>query len=135
MTYLLDTTTISDWMDEVPRIDAHLAGLPTEDRVVICPIVRGEILFGIARLPAGRRRQRLELRAAHAFAAFPCESTPEGAGDFYARVRLEQERKGLALGGNDLWIVATAMALKATLVSSDSDFGRIEGFSVEDWTR
>ncbi|MBI1742605.1 hypothetical protein HYR54_06000 [Candidatus Acetothermia bacterium] len=36
---------------------------------------------------------------------------------------------------NDLWIAATTVSLGATLVTSDSDFQRIDGLKVEDWTR
>ena len=52
MTYLLDTNAISDLMRAAPRIENWLAGLDQADRVVTCTIIRGEILFGIARLPA-----------------------------------------------------------------------------------
>jgi predicted nucleic acid-binding protein len=41
----------------------------------------------------------------------------------------------LALDENDLWIAATARQSRATLVSRDSDFQRIDGLKVEDWTK
>ncbi len=135
MTHLLDTTIVSDWMNENDNVAAHLADLPLSDRVIVCPIVRGEIVFGLNRLPHGKRRSRLEAKAATAFAKFACEPVPEHAGDLYAQIRSEQERKGLVLDANDLWIAASAMALGARLVSRDSDFGRIADFPVEDWTR
>jgi predicted nucleic acid-binding protein len=56
VTYLLDTNAISDLMRASPRIENWMAGLEPGDRVVTCTIVRGEVLFGIARLPPGRRR-------------------------------------------------------------------------------
>jgi predicted nucleic acid-binding protein len=59
---------------------------------------------------------------------------PEAAGDYYATVKLNRQRKGLALDENDLWIAATALALSAVLVSRDSDFQHIDGLTVEDWT-
>lgn len=134
MIYLLDTTAISDWMNENPSLGRHLTSLPPTDRVVICPMVRGEVLFGIACLPSGKNRQRLEARATLALKVFPCEPTPENAADYYARVRLDQEQKGLSLSANDLWIAATTLALGANLVSRDADYGRIERFPVEDWS-
>ena len=57
VTYLLDTNAISDLMRAAPRIENWIAGLDQGDRVVTCTIVRGEVLFGIARLPAGKRRR------------------------------------------------------------------------------
>jgi len=107
-----------------------MAGLKKGDRVVTCTIVRGEILFGIARLPAGKRRTELEGTGRQFLAAFRCEPVPEQAGDFYAAVKLARQKRGLSLDENDLWVAATALALAATLVSRDSDFGRIEGLPV-----
>jgi predicted nucleic acid-binding protein len=48
-TYLLDTNTFSAIMDQRPQAMAHAAVLSSTDEVVICAIVRGEILYGIER--------------------------------------------------------------------------------------
>jgi predicted nucleic acid-binding protein len=131
---LLDTSAFSDLMREDAQTLARLAGLSQEDRVVICSIVRGEILHGIERLPAGKRRQALAAKAAQLFALVPCEPVPEAAGDHYARVKLARQERGLSLDENDLWIAATALALGAVLVSRDSDLLQgIEGLTVENW--
>ena len=73
----------------------------------------------------GRRRKELEESGHQFLAAFRCEPIPEGAGDFYATVKLARQQHGLTLDENDLWVAATALALGATLVSRDGDFGRI----------
>ena len=130
MTYLLDTNAISDLMRAAPRIENWIAGLAHSDRVVTCTIVRGEILFGIARLPPGRRRTELEETGHQFLAAVRCEPIPERAGGFYATVKLARQRRGLTLDENDLWLAATALALGATLVGRDSDFGSIDGLMV-----
>lgn len=130
MTYLLDTNAISDLMRAAPRIENWMAGLDQADRVVTCTIVRGEILFGIARLPAGRRRAELEETSHQFLAAFRCEPIPERAADLYATLKITRQQRGLTLDENDLWVAATALALGATLVSHDSDFTGIEGLSV-----
>src|SRR5260370_13588740 len=127
MTYLLDTNAISDLMRGSARIENWISGLPHADRLVTCAIVRGEILFGIGRLPKGKRRTELE-EASHQFlSAFRCEAVPQGAADYYAVLKLARQRSGLALDENDLWVAATALALTATLVSRDADFTGIEG--------
>ena len=130
MTYLLDTNAISDLMRAVPRIENWMAGLDRGDRVVTCTIVRGEILFGIARLPPDRRRTELEETGRQFLAIVRCEPVPERAADFYAAVKLARRQRGLALDENDLWVAATALALGATLVSRDGDFGGIDGLAV-----
>lgn len=130
MIYLLDTNAISDLMRGDPRIENWMSSLEPTDRVVTCTIVRGEILFGIARVPAGRRRAELEETGHQFLNALRCEPIPERAGDFYATVKLTRQQRGLTLDENDLWVAATALALGAKLVSRDSDFGDIAGLSV-----
>ncbi len=73
MSFLLDTNAFSDLMREHPKIDAHLSNIPLAERVVICSVVRGEIRYGIERLPEGKRRQELEVKAARLFAILPCD--------------------------------------------------------------
>jgi predicted nucleic acid-binding protein len=130
VTYLLDTNAISDLMRAVPRVENWMAGLGQDDRVVTCTIVRGEVLFGIARVPVGRRRTELEDAGQQFLAAFRCEPIPEQAADFYTAVKLIRQQRGLVLDENDLWVAATALALGATLVSRDNDFAGIDGLSV-----
>ena len=122
-------------MREHPRTVQHLADTADSDRVAVCTIVRGEILFGIERLPHGKRRIRLAEKASQLFSAVPCEPVRESAGDQYARIKLESQQAGLVLDENDLWIAATTVSLGATLVSRDTDFKRVEGLHVVDWTK
>ena len=134
MIFLLDTNAFSDLMRKHSKLDVRMSSLPAADQVVICPIVRGEIRYGLEQLPQSRRRQDLENQAAPLLAIIPCESIPEAAGDHYARIKLTRQQRGLILDENDLWIAATAMALGAVLISRDSDFQRIDGLTVNDWT-
>ena len=130
MTYLLDTNAISALMRADARMASWLASIGADDRVAICTIVRGEILFGLERLAPGRRRTELEGKVGKLFAVLPCEPNPPAAGDRYANLKFSQQRRGLPLDENDLWIAATALAMDATLVSRDSDFQAIEGLAV-----
>ena len=130
VTYLLGTNALSDLMRAAQAIENWMAGLDRGDRVVTCTIARGEILFGIARLPAGRQRTELEDTGRQFLAVFRCEPVPERAGDFYAVVKLARQQRGLTLDENDLWVAATALALGATLISRDRDFAGIDGLPV-----
>lgn len=137
MDYLLETSTCSLLMAHVPRVVAHFASLSDEDDYVFtCTIVKGEILFGIERLPIGRRRQSLENQIINLFAELPCLAVPEETANYYAEMKTQAEQQGTPLSDNDLWIAATAMTLNAILVTSDLDFQRIAGFGLqlEDWT-
>ena len=127
MIFLLDTNAFSDLMRKHSKLDARMSSLAPADRVVICPVVRGEVRYGIEQLPQSKRRQDLETQAGPLFAVIPCEPIPEAAGDHYARIKLTRQQKGLVLDENDLWIAATALALDAVLITRDSDFQQIEG--------
>ena len=59
-----------------------LSSVASDDKMVICAIVRGEILFGLGRLTEGRRRLELETKAQRLFAALPCEEIPAVDSDF-----------------------------------------------------
>jgi predicted nucleic acid-binding protein len=128
--YLLDTNAISALMRMDARMESWLSSVGVGDRIVICTITRGEILFGLERMAPGRRRTELEGKAGSLFAVLPCESIPSGAGDRYASVKISQQRRGLPLDENDLWIAATALALDGTLVSRDNDFHAVDGLRV-----
>ena len=130
MVYLLDTSAISVLMREDERMASWLSSIGVDDRFVMCTMVRGEILFGLERLAPGRRRAELEEKAAKLFAVLPCGPIPPVAGDRYAKVKISQQRRGLPLDENDLWIAATTLAMGATLVSRDSDFQAVEGLAV-----
>lgn len=63
MTYLLDTNAFSDLMREQPMFRARLASLASADPIIVCMIVRGEIRYGISRLPDGKKKQDLQTKA------------------------------------------------------------------------
>ena len=75
--YLLDTSTCSLLMKDNPKVKGRLNSLTESDYPFTCSIVKGEILFGIARLPAGKRRQNLQQKANELFAVIPCEPISE----------------------------------------------------------
>ena len=61
-------------------IENWMGGLDRGDRVVTCAIAHGEILFGIARLPAGRRRTELEETGRQFLGCFPLRTGPGASG-------------------------------------------------------
>jgi len=117
-------------MREDGRMASWLSSVAAGDQVVVCPITRGEILFGLERLAVGKRRSELEAKARALFAALTCEPVPPAAGDRYARVKVARQRHGLPLDENDLWLAATTLAIGATLVTRDADFREIEGLAI-----
>lgn len=135
MIYLLDTSVVSEIIRENSSVDNRLASLVPTDRIVVCTTVYGEISFGVRRLPAGKKQQELEVKAADVLSRFVCEPLVTEVGLIYADLKMMQQKRGFTLNDNDLWIAATSRFLEATLVSSDRDFLRIDGLIVEDWTK
>ncbi len=136
--YLLETTTCSRLMENNPIVKRRLDSLAESGYPFTIPIVQGEILFGIERLPIGRKRQDLEQRANYLFSELQCDPIPKETGIYYAQLKREAEKHGTSVAENDLWIAATALALDAILVTSDSDFQRVQGLlglQLEDWTK
>ena len=134
MLFLLDTNAFSDLMRQQIAITSRMNALPAGDVVVTCSIVRGEILYGIQRLPPGKKRQEFERQSTALLPIVSCQAVPAAAGDHYALIKLASQQSGLTLGDNDAWIAATAIALGATLVTRDKDFSQIAGLTVQDWT-
>ena len=131
MNYLLDTNAFSDLVREHAKVQARRASAITaSDRVCICSVVRGEVLFGIGRLAVGAKRQQLEARALQFFAMLPCEAIPAAAADRYAGIKLARADAGRPMGDNDLWIAAAALSLNAILVTRDADFRQIRDLAV-----
>ena len=122
-------------MRDIPKVKGRLKSLAESDYLFTCPIVKGEILFGILRLPTGKRRRDLEQKSNELFAQIPCDPIPENVGDTYAQIKVAAQQQGTSLDECDLWIAATALALDAILVTSDSDYQRIAGLGLrlEDW--
>ena len=122
-------------MRDNPKVKGQLDSLTESAYPFTCPIVKGEILFGIVRLRDGKRRQYLQQKANELFEAVPCDPIPQDVGEAYARIKVAAQRQGTPLDECDLWIAATALTLDAILVTSDSDYQRIAevGLRLEDW--
>lgn len=91
------------------------------------------MLYGLELMARGKKRQDLERKIMDPFASLPCEPIPEDAGNHYARIKRETERRGTRLDENNLWIAVTSVSLGAILVTTDSDFQRVSGLKRENW--
>ena len=132
-TYLLDTTAFSALVKEELLAKSRLSTLEANHRVVICTVVRGEVLYGLELMPRGRKKLDLERKINDLLSILPCVPIPEEAAIDYARIKRGMERRGSRLDENDLWIAATSVSLGAVLVTADSDFDRVPGLTLENW--
>lgn len=86
-------------------------------------VSRGEIFYGIRRLPEGRKRRRLE-RAAQAMfgqefrgCVLPFDAA---AADVYAELRVQRAQGGRPIAPEDAMIAAVAKVHGATVVTRDT---------------
>jgi predicted nucleic acid-binding protein len=117
MVSLPNTNAVTDLMRGHPRLTGRASQLSPPDRAIIVPIVRGEILYAMERMPIGRRRQQLRTTAQTTLPALPCEPMVAAMADGFDRIKSEAEAKGAAISDHDLWIAAAAEFLRSSRVT------------------
>ena len=140
MSFLLDTNAVSEWVKARPDpgVVRWLAETG-EDRVFISVVTLAEFRYGIERLPARSRRQRLEEWLQQDVPRrFEGRVLPgdEAVADTWGKVMARSEAAGRPLGAMDALIVASAEACGLTLVTRNvSDFAAVAKGMVNPWTR
>ncbi len=133
MAWFLDTNAcIMHLRGRHPQLDAKWRQHRAED-LAIPLAVYAELLVGAEKSSQPER----VLRQIELLLEAPeiVELTEEVA-EHYARVRADLERRGVTIGGNDLWIAATALAHGATLVTDNTgECTRVPGLLIEDWAQ
>lgn len=147
MAYLLDTNHCSRIIAGDPVLVQQLRAHQSQD-IATSVIVRGELYFMVQK----SSRQAENLRAVNALleriVIYPIDV---GVADIYGQLKGEiinrlgpKERvkrrkvtiQGLGFSDNDLWIAATALLHRLTLVSADQDFHRLQAIyplALESW--
>ncbi len=131
--YLLDTCSVSDALrGEAPKLVSRMAGLPRE-RFGVSVITEMELRFGLAKLPTGHRYRPIVEEFVRTVDVLPL---PPTIARVYGDVRAELGRRGQPIGPLDTIIASHALAIDATLVTSNvREFRRVKGLRVENWAR
>ena len=132
MAWFLDTNAcIQHLRGRHPQLSARWRQHRAED-IALPLTVYAELLVGAEKSSQPERvLQQIELL----LTAHEIVEITEEVAEEYARIRADLERRGLVIGGNDLWIAATALAHGATLVTNNTaEFSRIPALALEDWT-
>ncbi len=134
-TYLLDTNIVSQIMRDAQGIAAQryrsLLESPQPCRMVTSVVVQCELLYGLTKKPSPRLQAGYDLQMAQ----LPVLDLDESVAPCYATLRAQLEQLGTPIGANDALIAAHALALGATLVSADAEFGRVTGLQLENWLK
>jgi tRNA(fMet)-specific endonuclease VapC len=135
--FLLDTSIVSAPAAKVPndrvvrRIERHM-----HEAAIASPVWH-ELLYGVQRLPRGRRRDALAAYVEDVVgASFPVLPYDESAAAWHARERARLEAMGKTHPYVDAQIAAIAKTNDLVLVTAHPrDFASFTDLAVEDWTR
>ena len=131
---LLDTNTVSALMRGDEGAKSRLLTHRRTEVSIPQPVV-AEIEYGLARLPASRRRTRLIERWRVVSRELLRAEWTDEVSEAFGRVKAVLEREGRPIDDFDLAIAAHAIAHNATLITSNlSHFERITGLAIEDWS-
>lgn len=129
--YLLDTNVCIRLLNGgVPNVAHHLQQhQPAE--VVLCSVVKAELIHGAYRSNHVAENLRLLSRFFAPFTSLPFD---DRCADAYGRIRSDLERAGMPIGPHDTLIAALAVAYGVTLVTANTrEFGRVIGLALENW--
>lgn len=135
---LLDTNVLS----ELVRPDADLHVLEflrqhPQPTLFTSSVCQAEIRYGLARMPAGRRRNELAGRFAVLFAGFTSRilAFDSSAAAFYGTVRGAREAAGRTIEVEDAMIAATARAFGVAVATRNvTDFEGCGVHVVNPWS-
>jgi tRNA(fMet)-specific endonuclease VapC len=135
MSYLLDTNAVSALMKGDAAVIKRLAAANRAEVSVPQPVI-AEIAFGIQRLPASKRRQRLQDRFDLVCSELARSAWTDQVSERFGSIKATLERRGQRIEDFDAAIAAHALAQDGVLVTANmSDMARVPGLAVEDWGR
>ena len=133
MKYLLDTTTVSDYLRKNKLVVEKLHCTSPQD-IAICAITKFEIAYGLANKPSLKDKYRKQLDELYRKTndLVIDNEIAEIAGE----IRSELKNAGTPIGVPDILIAATACRYNLIVVTSNlKDFQRINNkkLKLEDW--
>ena len=132
MASLIDSSVLVD----VERGRADLGALLEKrgDRgIAMAAITAAELLHGVHRLRASKRKTRAEAVVETLLASIPVIPFDLVCARAHARLGAALARRGITVGTHDLMIGATALARGLSVVTRDQrSFPRIPGLEIED---
>lgn len=132
--YLPDTNVFSEYFKAIPNQNVLNKLKQYEYQTNLAVIVWQELLFGVLRMPEGKRKQGFLTFLNDKIARLPLFIYDKDVGDINAKIRSDCEKKGKTLAYSDSQIASIALANDLTVVTRNiSDFIAIDGLKVVDW--
>ena len=135
--YLLDTNVFSEPLKAAPRAKLVRRLEARQGEIATAAPVWHELLFGCNRLPASKRRARIERYLSEVVWPFvPVLPYDASAARWHATERARLAALGKTPTFVDGQIAAIAYVNDLTLVTENrADFADFDGLQVEDWSR
>ena len=131
MTYLLDTSVCIAYLNGRQSRLVRRFEQASPDDFRLSAVVKAELLYGARN--SKRVSENLD-RLGRFFDAFDSIPFDDAAAQNYAVLRVQLQRAGTPIGGNDMMIAATALANALTVVTrNEEEFVRVAGLAVERW--
>jgi predicted nucleic acid-binding protein len=134
---IVDTNVVSELMKSSPSEPViEWVRARTGSELFTTSITLAEILYGIARLPDGRRKELLRTTASEVFAAFEDQVLPfdSSAATHYADVVEGRDQIGLPIDGFDAQIASICRAQGAALATRNlKDFRQTDVNLIDPW--
>ena len=134
MSYVLDTTAISDLMRGELATVGRLEREARSEVWIPQPVV-SEISYGLARMRASKRRDVLEQRFGELLHVIGRIEWTDDVSRRFGDAKAALERRGERLDDFDLAIAAHGLAYEATVVTANlRHLSRVPGLKVERWS-
>lgn len=131
MKYLLDTSTVSDFVKGQPGVMARIKALSPK-QIVVSALTRMEIDYGLA-LNSERARKLAPMLDAF-FSVVGTVPFEEADAQATAAIRAALKIQGQPIGAYDVMIAGTGVARGLIVVTSNvGEFNRVSGLQVENW--
>ena len=132
MIYMFDTDTVSFFIKDNPKGVRKNVLKHEKDEFCISAITYAELMFGLKR----NYSKQLDFWLKEVLKRFRVVSFDNTSSVIYREIRTELEKTGNPLDNMDMLIAASALAVKAVLVSHNiKHFSKIKGLKVEDWSK
>lgn len=135
---VVDTNVVSELMGNSPSAIVKEWFLQQDSRELrITSITVAEILYGIERLPSGRRREKLRDVALEIFGGLAEQilSFDAVAATYYSKIVTSREQQGNPIGGFDAQIAAICRSHEAQLATrNEKEFAGVGVIVANPWT-
>lgn len=133
MIYMLDTNICIYILNNKPiEYLEKLKKIEKKYSVVISSIVFAELQYGVAN---SQRREQNQNNVNMLLSRLEILDYSARCAKYYGEIRADLKKKGVIIGGNDLFIASHAVCEEAVLVTNNAkEFSRIKNLKLEDWS-